>query len=320
MSLAPPARPGEPHDDDEKPSRARLVVLLLVLAVLLVLAARRFGHGILYRFRHVDPKIVPHTGASVLPVERHTHAPGAMRETRGSVSVAGQARTYIELSPIAVKPGVPLPLVLVLHGDGGSADSFHNGTFFERATGDEAIVVYPDGLRSTWDLDSREDNPDVAFLEEIVKSVALTHEVDRARVFGTGYSSGGFLVNVAACERPDLFRAIASSAGGAPYSRAEKWPNGFAKCKGQRPVPMLALHGTHDFGVSLDSGAFSAQYWAYVNGCDTGLMETTEYPECHAYKCPKEPAAFCKIEGLGHWVWDRAPEASWTFFLRAPPR
>ena len=102
------------------------------------------------RFRHVDPKIVPHTGASVLPVERHTHAPGAMRETRGSVSVAGQARTYIELSPIAVKPGVPLPLVLVLHGAGGSADSFHNGTFFERATGDEAIVVYPDGLRSTW--------------------------------------------------------------------------------------------------------------------------------------------------------------------------
>lgn len=312
---------------DERPSRARTALLLVVLAVLLGLAGRRFGRGILYRFRHVEPKLVPHEGPSVLPVERHSHAPGGVRETAGTLRVAGRDRTYVQLTPVAAKAGVPLPLVLVLHGDGGSADGFHNGFFFERATGDEAIVVYPDGLRATWDLDTRagaspdEGNPDIAFLEALVDKVALSAPVDKTRVFGTGYSSGGFLVNLTACERPNLFRAIATNAAGAPYKRAESWPNGFTKCAGQRPIPMMALHGTNDFGVSLDSGAFSAQYWAYVNGCDTGVMETTDYPECRAYKCPKDrPTVFCKVDGLGHWVWDRAPEVTWTFFLRAPPR
>ena len=70
-------------------------------------------------------------------------------------------------------------------------------------------------------------------------------------------------------------RAIASSAGGAPHGRAEKHANGFTKCEGQVPVATMALHGTHDFGVGLESGVFSAQYWAYVNGCDTSAMETT---------------------------------------------
>jgi poly(3-hydroxybutyrate) depolymerase len=79
---------------------------------------------------------------------------------------------------------------------------------------------------------------------------------------------------------------------------------------------MLALHGEDDHSVTLASGRFSAEYWAYVDGCKTQEMETTFYPECRAYRgCPAgKGVAFCQIPGLGHWVWDRAAEASWTFF------
>ena len=80
----------------------------------------------------------------------------------------------------------------------------------------------------------------------------------------------------------------------------------------------LALHGERDFTVTLDSGRYTAEYWAYVNGCRTEEMETTGYPECRAYRgCPTGKAvAFCAVPPLGHWVWDRAAEASWTFFER----
>lgn len=304
-------------------SRTRLAFLLLVLFVLLALAGRRFGHGILYAFRHDEPSVTPHEGESVLPQVRHEHAPGAMRESHAVVAVGANEtgeRPYVLLVPArAPSPGTKLPLVFVLHGDGGTAASFHSGYPFELATGDAAIVVYPNGIGATWDLDTKDGNRDVAYLEAILRDVKKTQPVDETRVFGTGYSSGGFFVNLMACERPGFFRAIASNAGGAPYGRAETFSNGFPKCKDQKPLPMMALHGTQDFGVTLDSGAFSAQYWAYVNGCDTGAMETTAYSECRAYKkCPKDkPVVFCKVEGLGHWVWDRAAEATWTFFERS---
>ena len=141
--------------------------------------------------------------------------------------------------------------------------------------------------------------------------------VDRSRLFATGYSSGGFLANVIACQRSGLLRAIASNAGGAPYKQAQTWPNGYAKCPDQAPIAMLALHGEDDYGVTLSSGRFSAEYWAYVNGCKTDAMETTGYRECQVYRgCPSGKAVgFCPIPGLGHWVWDHAAAATWSFFL-----
>ena len=81
---------------------------------------------------------------------------------------------------------------------------------------------------------------------------------------------------------------------------------------------MLALHGERDSSVSPDSGHFSAEYWAYVNGCKTDEMETAGYSECRVYRgCPPTKAvAYCSIPTLGHWVWEEAAAASWTFFER----
>jgi polyhydroxybutyrate depolymerase len=210
----------------------------------------------------------------------------------------------------------PLPLVLVFHGDGGDAPGFHQGYPFENASGADAFLAYPDGIGFTWDLESTFENRDVKFAEALIDELAKSYPIDRARLFATGYSSGGFLSNVIACQRSGLLRAIASNAGGAPYKQSQTWPNGYSKCPEQAPTPMLALHGEDDYGVTLGSGRFSAEYWAYVNGCKTDEMETTGYQECRVYRgCPAGKAVgFCQVPGLGHWVWDRAAEASWTFF------
>jgi polyhydroxybutyrate depolymerase len=266
--------------------------------------------------------------SSVLPRIPHEVSPGGARASAGSsplpvtrasrhtIDVRGVKRGYLLVEPIDRDPGKRYPLVLVFHGDGGDAAGFHSAWPFERASGKDAVLAYLDGIRATWDLETTKDNREVAFVEAVVDEIAGSFSIDRTRLFATGYSSGGFLSNVLACHRPGMFRAIASNAGGAPYNQLEKWPNGYPRCPGQKPVAMLALHGENDLGVTLDSGRFSAEYWAYVNGCKTDEMETTGYAECRAYRgCPTGHAVgFCSIPPLGHWVWSEAAEASWTFF------
>ncbi|HVH42013.1 MAG TPA: prolyl oligopeptidase family serine peptidase [Labilithrix sp.] len=255
--------------------------------------------------------------STILP--RIARSPGgSTRTTPRSIDVAGTKRGYLLVEPIELDAAKSHPLVLVFHGDGGDAHGFHRAWPFERATGHHAVLAYLDGILARWDLETTKDNRDVAFVEAVVDAIAKERPIDRARVFATGYSSGGFLANVVACQRPGLLRAIASNAGGAPYNQREKWPNGSPKCPGQEPVATLALHGERDFTVTLDSGRYTAEYWAYVNGCRTDEMETTGYPECRLYRgCPTGKAVgFCSVPPLGHWVWDEAAEASWTFFER----
>jgi polyhydroxybutyrate depolymerase len=249
----------------------------------------------------------------VLP--RITRAEGS-GATKSSHQVA-KGRGYVLVEPSVIE-AKSYPLVLVFHGDGGNADGFHGAWPFERATGKNAFLAYLDGIGRTWDLETTRGNRDIAYAEAVIAAIEAAHPIDHGRIFATGYSSGGFLANVLACHRPGLLRAIASNAGGAPYNQLEKWPNGYPKCPGQKPTAMLALHGENDFGVTLDSGRFSAEYWAYVNGCNTSEMETTGYAECRVYSgCPAGKAVgFCSIPPLGHWVWDAAAEASWTFFER----
>jgi sterol desaturase/sphingolipid hydroxylase (fatty acid hydroxylase superfamily)/poly(3-hydroxybutyrate) depolymerase len=256
--------------------------------------------------------------SAVLPKrEAPKTAAGTTRTSMQTIEIDGRKREYLLVEPASLVATKRYPVILVLHGDGGEGPGFHQLFPFEHATADEAILAYPSGIGFTWDLETLSDNRDVKLASAIFDALAARFPVDRSRLFATGYSSGGFLANVIACQRKGLLRAIASNAGGAPYKQAQTWPNGYAKCPDQAPIAMLALHGEDDYGVTLSSGRFSAEYWAYVNGCKTDEMETTGYEQCRVFRgCPTGKAVgFCPIPGLGHWVWDHAAEASWSFFL-----
>lgn len=239
---------------------------------------------------------------------------------RASLSVAGVQRDYVLVRPTVLDAAHPVALVLVFHGDGGDGWGFHELFPFERASGTAAVVAYLDGLEKTWTLEGTDVNPDIEFALALIDALATSLPINRGRVFATGYSSGGFFVNLLACRRAGLLRAIASNAGGAPYPQAEQWPNHYPKCPGQRPVAVMALHGASDDNVSLATGFFSTQYWAYINGCaDTGV-DPTGYSECASYRrCPSgADVVWCEIPELTHWVWDDAAEASWAFFAQQP--
>jgi polyhydroxybutyrate depolymerase len=275
------------------------------------------------------PSAVVHPVAAVASEQKPTVLPRAVPVTRAeqieapvraSLSVAGVQRDYVLVRPTVLDAAHPVALVLIFHGDGGDAWGFHELFPFERASGSAAVVAYLDGREQTWTLEGTGVNPDVEFALALIHALTTSLPVDRSRVFATGYSSGGFFVNLLACQRGDLLRAIASNAGGAPYPQAEEWPNRYPKCAGQRPVAVMALHGGADDNVLLATGFFSAQYWAYVNRCaDTGF-DPTGYPECVSYRrCPSgADVVWCEIPELTHWVWDDAAEASWAFFAQQP--
>lgn len=300
-------------------AREKTVIKVVVACVLLVLAglaARKAKHMLA---KGPPETLVPLTTPESAVLPKRTYAAagaGALRVTDEKLDLGGhRPRTYRLVAPASPAPGRAYPLVFVLHGDGGTSQTFHEGFPLEVASGVDALLVYPDA-RGGWDLETTKDNHDVAFLEALVATVSARIPVDRARVFAAGYSRGAFFANVMACQRAGFFRAISSSAGGAPYNQEERWPNGFPKCPGQAPTATLVLHGGLDFTVTMDSGRFSAQYWSYVNGCTEGEVEPAGYAECVVHRgCkPGKAVAFCAAPDLSHWMWKHAAEASWTFF------
>ena len=242
-----------------------------------------------------------------------------------TIQAGAMTRRFVEVDPTASTPPTTgegaRALVLVFHGDGGSAETFHQAFPYEHASQGGAVLLYPDGLGNTWTLGGAEPNQDLVFVDALVARTLARGGIDPHRVYAVGYSSGGFFANLIACRWPGLLRAFASNAGGAPYDQMLAFANGFPKCEGEKPTAAMILHGDRDYGVTLDSGEFSAQYWGYVNGCSEHERETTGYAECQSLRgCPAAtPVVWCEIGDLGHWVWSQGAEASWQFFTSLPP-
>lgn len=144
----------------------------------------------------------------------------------------------------------PAPLLLVLHGGGGSGAGMELMTLqgFDRIADREGLVVaYPDGIGRSWndgrsDVRSRsvqEEIDDVGFLRALVEDLATGMKIDRSRVYATGISNGGMMSYRLACDAPDVFAAVAPVA--AEFA-AELSP----RCAPARPISIAILNGTED--------------------------------------------------------------------------
>lgn len=228
-------------------------------------------------------------------VERVPPAGPAIKEHRAEVrklTVDGVARTYRLYVPIFVKPGKPVPLVLVLHGARGHSEQIERISGFNAvADREEFAVAYPQGLDSIWN-DGREPSlrratksataDDAGFLRGLVAHLVATGVADRARVYLAGESNGGFMAARMACEAAEDFAGVAILIASVPRSY-------LTNCTPSRPLPILTLNGTEDRMVpwegyvpkgqprdgalGLLSAEDQARFWAARNGC-TAMAET----------------------------------------------
>ncbi|MBI1762229.1 MAG: alpha/beta fold hydrolase [Acidobacteria bacterium] len=138
------------------------------------------------------------------------------------------------LAPAAVKSGARLPLVIAMHGAGGSENMFFDGYGQGKiATLSEArgwLLVSPRG--------SPGFTPNRA--SQIIDAIDKLYPVDRQRVFVLGHSMGASQAIASASATPNRFAAVAALGGGGSVKESDELIE----------VPFFVCVGVQDFGYS----------------------------------------------------------------------
>lgn len=253
-------------------------------------------------------------------------------------------RPYTPLVPDAGVPDAGWPLLIVLHGYGGTAESTMQTLHLQDAA-DRFAMVAPQGK-----FDSRhnrawhpgpEHSPywDVEYLTAIIHDMQAKHPIDPARVFVIGHSQGAHMAHRMGCDASNDLAAVVSVAG-----QVTTVPSA---CAPARQVSVLQIHGDEDEAVgyygdvqhnppdpSVPSAHETVAVWARNDGCSGGLVDTGVTLDLSrtvdggettvaAYKgCPPGIAVeLWTMQGVGH-----TPYATSQFvpsietFLSAHPR
>jgi phospholipase/carboxylesterase len=90
--------------------------------------------------------------------------------------------------PAGYKAGVPTPLLVWLHGAGGSGTVSMNLAALADEFG--VIALAPDSRQWTWDAILGEWGPDVEFLQLALRQTIGRYTIDRERIWLGGFSDG----------------------------------------------------------------------------------------------------------------------------------
>ncbi len=239
--------------------------------------------------------------------------------TPRTVMAGGLMRTYLVYLP-AGDPAAEMPLVVVAHGYTMSGQLMYDITGYKELADSEHIALaFPDGqggpntFGAPWNVGANvcssssgappnAPGDDFAFLDAIKADVAADQCIDRAHVFATGFSMGGYFSHQIGCMRSD-FRAVAPHSGGT---------HDLSGCTNARR-PIIIFHGLGDALIPpgcADPSALpvagampSATAWAAHNGCGTATtMRTVTGGRCVHYEgCPADgQVELCTFDAMGH--------------------
>lgn len=172
------------------------------------------------------------------------------------ITANGFERTYIVHVPTAYRPQAPAPLVIMLHGGGGTARSAMWETeWAEKADEEGFLAVFPNAMardpaqRSSfarnpqlWSDGSDRFHPgqkapdDIGFIAAMLDDLAVRFTLDKQRVFVTGFSNGASMSFRVGAALSDRIAAIAPVAGAL-------WVD---PPKFRHPVSMCYITGTAD--------------------------------------------------------------------------
>jgi len=213
------------------------------------------------------------------------------------------------------------PLIFIFHGHGGTAQFAAGRKLGLHELWPEAVCVYPQGLptptpqidpegkRSGWQkfVGDQQDR-DLAFFDQMLKTMKADYRIDEQRVYATGHSNGGYFTYVLWPSRGDTFAAVAPIA--ATLSIRDY--------KGQKPKPVLHVAGEKDPLVRFASQEKTMDMIRQLNGCDP--MGKPAGKNCTEYTSRNGPPVVAFIHPGGHEVPDGAPERIVQFFKDHPKK
>lgn len=232
-----------------------------------------------------------------------TATPGGT--TFHTLRVGGRERSFLLHLPPAAASGARIPLVLAFHGYEGNANIERETTGLDDVADRVGFAVaYPNGTGKlrfaglTWNAATccgsaeRRRIDDVAFARALVDTLVRTVHVDAARVYATGFSAGGMMALLLACERVPFVAGAADVAGAMPDTT----------CAAGARLPVLLVRGDDDDELRHDhlvhrrrnnhryavSFGGALEFWAAHNGCGPGVVRDSQatYEVIAARDCP----------------------------------
>lgn len=226
-----------------------------------------------------------------------------------SLTSGGVQRTYLLYKPDPKADVSRLPVIIMLHGGGGSSKNANMMTgLAKKAVPRGFMVVYPDGLGrtaqsgtpQTWNAGHccgyamKQKVDDVGFISALIDSLVANDQADPKRIYVTGLSNGGMMAHRIGRELSGKVAAIAPVIAG--LFGDEPPPAG--------PVPALIINGALDKTIPVDGGetagrsakawdvttlmpaAYQGEYWAKANDCREATQSQTQTLSIWRYACP----------------------------------
>ena len=235
----------------------------------------------------------------------------------------GATRSAILHRPVGAPAG-PRPLVIALHGQGGTGQDFRRWAALDAiANRGGFAVIYPDAVDGRWSYGrpirqpmptvAGEPADDIGFLRALIAALVARGIADPSRIYVFGVSRGGLMTFTAACALDDVIAAGAAIVTGMTDHQRED-------CRPARAVPLVVIAGTADTTQFYDGWVFpmgrllsvpeTLEFWRTRHGC--GAQEATvlphrrradptrvvlvEWTECATEK----PLRYLRVEGGGH--------------------
>ena len=257
----------------------------------------------------------------------------------------GITRQYIYYEPETLNQ--QMPLVIVMHGYSGDANSIRNYSDMNDFADQYGFAVcYPrgtvdDGGNRFWNVGyafhPNETVDDVGYLTQLAQYLQQTNGLNPDYTFATGMSNGGEMCYMLACQAYDTFKAVAPVAGMILQDILDQ-------CDAAPGIPVFEIHGSQD-GVTplagdpdnIDGwGSYPSiddtiDYFVQKNACTTlieGSVPNTDtsdgsfiVSEKYIYGVNQNEVWYYKVVGGGHdWPGSggnmdiEAGEQAWLFF------
>jgi polyhydroxybutyrate depolymerase len=284
----------------------------------------------------------PETTATVSAAAAPHVKPGTFAKT---IEIEGQPREYILHTPPTYDGSQALPVVIVLHGHGGSDKEMMAATGMNaKADQENFIVIYPNGTGEPRGFNNgilfkpTSNMDDDAFMRTLIENSIQQLHADPRRVYIAGFSNGAGMTYRLGAEFTSQLAAIAIVEGAIGTHQGG---SSMVIPQPSSPLPVIIFHGKQDKTIPYDGGtgannldyfsvANALAFWNKNNGCtqepqkqtlDNGNVLTEDFQGCTA---GSEVLLYTILSGVHEWPTqqDKAgfsgTDAVWDFFSRHP--
>lgn len=186
------------------------------------------------------------------------------------------------------REGMDMPLIVMLHGDGQTAEQFELLTNMNDMADSKGFMVLYLSADSASPLTSWEwyntsvqaGSGDTAYIVNAINTINSTYSIDDSKIYAVGFGAGAAMANIVAATNPKLIKAIAVISG-TQYAAASDINGSFnAKVSGGAATgqaivdamgangdvtPVIVIHGAKDETFGFVNADLTISQWAEAN-------------------------------------------------------